>query len=55
MLMPPRDMDLTSFAYRKGESLKIAGEATTPDFYATAHGAYMTGIEAAEAVADALT
>lgn len=36
------------------ERLYFAGEATTPDFYATAHGAYITGIAAAEAAAEAL-
>jgi monoamine oxidase len=36
------------------ERLYFAGEATTPDFYATAHGAYITGVEAAEAAAGAL-
>jgi monoamine oxidase len=30
--------------------LFFAGEATSPDFFSTAHGAYMTGLAAAEAV-----
>jgi monoamine oxidase len=31
------------------DRLFFAGEATSPDFFSTAHGAYMTGLAAAEA------
>ena len=36
------------------ERLYFAGEATSTEFFATAHGAYLTGIATAEAIADAL-
>ena len=36
------------------DKLFFAGEATSVDFYSTAHGAYLSGIAAADAVASAL-
>ncbi len=33
------------------ERIHFAGEATSPDFFSTAHGAYLSGIAAAEAMA----
>jgi monoamine oxidase len=39
---------------RIGGRLFFAGEATSPDFYTTAHGAYLIGIEAATAASRVL-
>ncbi len=36
------------------ERLYFAGEATSPDFFATAHGAFLSGVRAANRVADSL-
>ena len=36
------------------ERIYFAGEATSLEFFATCHGAYLTGIAAAETVAQAL-
>lgn len=36
------------------DKLFFAGEATSVDFYSTAHGAYLSGIAAAGAVANVL-
>lgn len=36
------------------ERLYFAGEATSPDAFATCHGAYQTGVDTATAIADAL-
>jgi monoamine oxidase len=33
-----------------GDRLFFAGEACSPDFFSTAHGAYLSGIEAARSV-----
>lgn len=35
-------------------ALEVAGEATSPDFYSTCHGAHLSGIAAARAAAVAL-
>jgi monoamine oxidase len=37
-----------------GDRLFFAGEACSPDFFSTAHGAYMTGVEAARQVVASL-
>jgi monoamine oxidase len=37
-----------------GDRLFFAGEACSADSFATCHGAYLTGVAAAQAVADAL-
>jgi len=52
--LPGQSGQRSALARPIDERLYFAGEATTTDFFATAHGAYLTGIAAADAAADAL-
>jgi monoamine oxidase len=52
--LPGRSDQREELARPIDERLYFAGEATTTDFFATAHGAYLTGVAAADAAADAL-
>jgi monoamine oxidase len=47
--MPGHAGDRAILAEPVDERLFFAGEATSPNFFSTAHGAYMTGLAAAEA------
>lgn len=51
---PGRAASRLAFAEPVGDRLWFAGEATTADHYATAHGAHLTGIRAADGVATVL-
>jgi monoamine oxidase len=48
--MPGHSGDRATLAAPVDERLFFAGEATSPNFFSTAHGAYMTGVAAADAV-----
>lgn len=52
--MPGAFHQRAALARNVDERLYFAGEASSTTFFATAHGAYMTGIEAGNAVADDL-
>ena len=48
--VPGHAGDRAVLAAPVGDRLFFAGEATSPDFFSTAHGAYMTGLAAAEGI-----
>jgi monoamine oxidase len=53
--MPGHADDRAILAAPVDERLFFAGEATSPNFFSTAHGAYMTGLAAAEAALSSLS
>jgi monoamine oxidase len=54
MALPGKADQRVKLAESLGDRLFFAGEATSPDTFATCHGAYQSGIAAAEAIASAL-
>jgi monoamine oxidase len=48
--LPGHAEDRARLAAPVGDRLYFAGEATSPNFFSTAHGAYLSGVAAAEAV-----
>ena len=46
--------DRAQLAAPVDDRLFFAGEATSPNFFSTAHGAYMSGVAAAEAAINSL-
>jgi len=52
--LPGQHRQRAALARPLDERLYFAGEATSREFFSTAHGAYLSGIDAAEAAADGL-